>query len=283
MVCRPLILLLVGTVAGCKGSTTAATAAEPTPPAVTPGPVATSSAVAPAVPASAGVEPAPVASAEPTPAKPEPGHGEHRHDHGKAGYHMDFSAVERFARHFDGPQRDAWQKPAEVMRFLELGAGQVVADIGAGTGYFLSYLSKGVGPDGRVLALDVEPNMVEYMKQRSRKSGLANVEPRLVSPGDPGIAPGSVDRILVVNTWHHIDDRVSYAGKLARALRPKGLLLIVDFTLESDQGPPKEHRLSPEQVMKELEGGGLRAEIVRGETLPKQYLVRGSPAPVSSR
>jgi SAM-dependent methyltransferase len=237
--------------------------------------------------AASGSTPAPAEPRHDPPpaAKPEPRHDDHHHEHahGKAGYHMDFSEVERFARHFDGPERDAWQKPAEVVRFLELGAGQVVADIGAGTGYFLPHLSKAAGAEGRVLALDVEPNMVEYMKQRSRRGALANVEARTVAPDDPGLEPGSVDHILIVNTWHHIDDRANYAGKLARALRPAGSLLIVDFTLESDQGPPKEHRLSAEQVVKELEGGGLRAEIVRGETLPKQYLVRGSLEKGASR
>jgi ubiquinone/menaquinone biosynthesis C-methylase UbiE len=189
---------------------------------------------------------------------------------------MDFSEVERFARHFDGPERDAWQKPTEVVRFLEPSSGQVIADIGAGTGYFLPHLSKAVGASGRVLALDVEPNMVEYMKQRSERSALTNVEVRVVAPDDPGLAPASVDHILIVNTWHHIDDRANYTRKLARALRPAGSVLIVDFTLDSDMGPPKEHRLSAEQVVKELEEGSLRAEIVRGETLPKQYIVRGS-------
>jgi ubiquinone/menaquinone biosynthesis C-methylase UbiE len=184
--------------------------------------------------------------------------------------------VERFARHFDGPERDAWQKPTEVVRFLEPSSGQVIADIGAGTGYFLPHLSKAVGASGRVLALDVEPNMVEYMKQRSERSALTNVEVRVVAPDDPGLAPASVDHILIVNTWHHIDDRANYTRKLARALRPAGSVLIVDFTLDSDMGPPKEHRLSAEQVVKELEEGSLRAEIVRGETLPKQYIVRGS-------
>ena len=222
----------------------------------------------------------PPSNAAPSPAATsEPSHGEHHHDHAhdeKAGYHMDFSEVERFARHFDGPERDAWQKPAEIVRFLELGSGQVVADIGAGTGYFLQHLSKAVGRQGRVIALDVEPNMVEYMKQRSRQSALTNVEVRAAAPGDPGLLPASVDHILIVNTWHHIDDRANYSGKLARALRSAGSILIVDFTLDADMGPPKEHRLPAEQVVKELEGGGLRAEIVRGETLPKQYLVRGS-------
>jgi len=277
---RGFCILLVG----CAAPGSASAPAEPAT-TVAPSVVAQS---APAAPASAAPVPAANAETHGGPqagAKPEPGHDghHHQHGHGKAGYHMDFSAVERFARHFDGPERDGWQKPAEVVRFLELGSGQVVADIGAGTGYFLPYLSKTAGAGGRVFALDVEPNMVEYMKQRSKKGGLPNVEPRVVAPDDPALAPASVDHILIVNTWHHIDDRASYAGKLARALRPQGTLLIVDFTLESDQGPPKEHRLSAEQVVKELEGGGFRAEVVRGETLPKQYLVRGSLDKASPR
>lgn len=188
---------------------------------------------------------------------------------------MDFSDVERFARHFDGKERGSWQKPEEVMTLLELRAGQVVADIGAGTGYFLSYLSKAVTPRGRVLALDIEPNMVEYMKRRARESGFSNVEARAVQADDPGLEPHSVDRILIVNTWHHIDERLLYTKKLARALRPGGFLLVVDFTLESDVGPPKEHRLTEATVKSELERGGLRARIVESETLPKQYVVRG--------
>jgi len=198
------------------------------------------------------------------------------HHHGKQGYHMDFSEVERFARHFDSPERHSWQKPAEVVTLLDIHAGHVVADIGAGTGYFLPYLSKAVGNRGRVLALDVEPNMVEYMNRRVRQSGWSNVEPRVVAADDPNLPPDGVDRIIVVDTWHHIDDRAVYAGKLARALRLGGTLLVVDFTLESAMGPPAKHRLPPEQVVKELQGGGLRAAVVQSETLPEQYVVRGA-------
>jgi 2-polyprenyl-3-methyl-5-hydroxy-6-metoxy-1,4-benzoquinol methylase len=272
---RFLSLLLVG----CAAQGSASAPAEL--PSATPAsamPPSSAAAASPSAPAaSPSAAPTPTASAEAPATKPEPEHAghQHQHGHGNAGYHMDFSAVERFARHFDGPERDGWQKPTEVVRFLELGSGQTVADIGAGTGYFLPHLSKTAGEKGRVLALDVEPNMIEYMKQRSKKSGFANVEPRLVAPDDPGLPPGTVDHILIVNTWHHIDDRASYAGKLASALRPAGSILIVDFTLEADMGPPKQHRLSAEQVVKELEGGGFHAEVVRGETLPKQYIVRG--------
>jgi ubiquinone/menaquinone biosynthesis C-methylase UbiE len=189
---------------------------------------------------------------------------------------MDFSEVKRFARHFDSKERDAWQKPGEVVSLLDLRGGHVVADIGAGTGYFLSYWSKAVGNQGRVLALDVEPNMVEYMNRRVRQAGLRNVEPRVVAPDDPNLPPNGVDRIVIVDTWHHIDDRAIYTAKLARALRPGGSVMIVDFTLESDMGPPLTHRLAPEQVVKELEEGGLRAQIVPSETLPKQYVIRGA-------
>jgi SAM-dependent methyltransferase len=246
-----------------------AVAASVAPAPVTPAPGPATDAPALAANAASGPTAASSASA---PGAPED--HRHGHAHGKAGYHMDFSAVERFAKHFDGSDRDAWQKPAEVVRFLDIATGQTVADIGAGTGYFLSYLSKAVGDSGRVLALDVEPNMVEYAKQRSKKANLANVEAKVVSPEDPGLGPSSVDRIVIVNTWHHIDDRSNYAAKLGRALKPQGALYIVDFTLDADMGPPKEHRLSAEQVIKELEGGGLSAEVVKGETLPEQYLVR---------
>ncbi|MFO7181738.1 MAG: methyltransferase domain-containing protein [Pseudomonadota bacterium] len=187
---------------------------------------------------------------------------------------MDFSEVERFARHFDSPERAAWQKPDEVVRLLDVTPGATVADIGAGTGYFLAPLSRAVGPNGRVLALDVEPNMVEYMRRRAQREAIANVDVRTVAPDDPGLAASSVDRVLIVNTWHHIGNRPHYAAKLAQALRPGGAVYVVDFTRESDIGPPVQHRLSPEQVLRELEGGGLKAEIVK-ESLPKQYVVRG--------
>jgi ubiquinone/menaquinone biosynthesis C-methylase UbiE len=227
---------------------------------------------------SAGSEPRPALAASVAPAASEapPAHPHAEHHHGAQGYHMDFSEVERFARHFDSPDRDAWQKPAEVVRLLDLRPGQVVADIGAGTGYFLSYWSKAVGGQGRVLALDVEPNMVEYMKRRARHAGWGNVEALVVAPDDPGLPPGGVDRIVIVDTWHHIDDRPAYTAKLLRALRPGGSVVVVDFTLESDLGPPAGHRLTPEQVEKELAAGGLAAQIDRTETLPKQYVVRGT-------
>jgi len=219
---------------------------------------------------------APSASHQPSAAH----HGDHSHHHGD-GYQMDFSEVERFARHFDDPKRDAWQRPAEVVALMQLGPGQTVADIGAGTGYFLPHLARAVGQKGRVFALDVEPNMVEYMRRRIRELGVsqlgaAHVEAAVVPPDDPKLAPASVDRILIVNTWHHIGQRSAYAGKLARALKRGGSVWVVDFTRESDIGPPADHRISAEDVLAEFARAGFEAAIVSDETLPKQYVVRAS-------
>ena len=233
---------------GCGGSAT--------PEPVAPPPAAR------AAPEAVGVEPGPTPQA----------HGAHAH--GEHGFHKDFSDADAFSKSFDDPARDAWQRPAEVIARLQIPAGKVVVDLGAGTGYFLPWLSKAVGPTGKVLALDVEPNMVAFMQKRREQQSLDNVEPRQVKTDDPELLPQSVARVLIVNTWHHIDGRAAYAEKLARALERGGEIWVVDFTLEAKHGPPAKHRVAPEQVVSELRAGGLDAEVVTGESLPDQYLVR---------
>lgn len=198
------------------------------------------------------------------------------HGSGPDGYAMDFSDTERFAQHFEDPTRDAWQMPLVVVEHLLVSPGQRVADIGAGTGYFLPYLSRAVGEEGRVLALDVEPAMVKHLEQRIEEAQMKNVSAARVAPDDPALPSRSVDRILTVNTWHHISGRVAYAAKLEQALQPGGSVLVVDFTLESDVGPPMDHRLTAQQVADELRAGGLEAIIVETEQLPRQYIVRGT-------
>ncbi len=213
-----------------------------------------------------------------------PAHHPHEHEHeGHAGastppgHHHRFEDAASWSKVFDDPARDAWQKPAVVVAALSLAPGMAVADVGAGTGYFEPHLSRAVGKDGTVLAVDIEPDMVRHLGERAQREGLGNVQPRLAKPDDPGLADGSVDRILVVDTWHHVDDRVAYARRLARALRPKGFVAIVDFTKTSPEGPPPAMRLAPEEVERELTAAGLRART-RAIDLPYQYLVVGERA-----
>lgn len=175
---------------------------------------------------------------------------------------------------FDDPKRKAWQKPAEVVKLLALSAGQTVVDIGAGTGYFLPHLAPAVQPGGQVWGLDVEPAMVEHMTRRIEREQIAGAQARQAAPDDPGLAAASVDRMLVVNTWHHIGERVAYSRKLHQALRPGGFVLVVDYTMTTKHGPPRAARLAPEVVIDELTQAGFTAEIVK-ESLPHQYIVRG--------
>jgi ubiquinone/menaquinone biosynthesis C-methylase UbiE len=185
-----------------------------------------------------------------------------------------FERAEDWAKEFDDPSRDAWQRPHVVIASMQIPVGSTVADLGTGTGYFLSRLSSAVGPTGRVLALDVEPDMIRYVKQRAQKESLANVEARVVAVDDPQLANESVDRVLVVDTWHHIPSRKDYAKKLAGALRKGGAVFVVDFDERATHGPPKHHRLSPSVVMEELSAAGLRSEQAKVE-LPEQYVVVG--------
>jgi SAM-dependent methyltransferase len=218
---------------------------------------------------SAASPPAGAAEPEPSPPAASEGHAGH-------GAHHGFGDVERFARIFDDPARDAWQRPDDVVAMLELEAGHAVADLGAGTGYFLGRLAAAVGEEGSVLGLDIEPAMVAHMRERAAREGWTRVEAREVDAARPGLDPASVDRVLIVDTWHHLPDRVAYAAALREALRPGGFVLVVDFTLASEMGPPPGMRMGPEEVSRELELGGFATEIL-AEELPNQYVIRARP------
>ncbi len=210
-------------------------------------------------------------------------HGSHEQHHEGLGTHAGdnepvgrrFQDAEEWAKRFDDPERDAWQMPTEVVSLMKIEQGMSVADIGAGTGYFLPYLSVAVGENGSVLGLDIEDDMVRYMDLRAENEKLLNVNAKVVTVADPGLAPASTDRILIVDTWHHIPNRIEYTKKMAAGLRAGGSIFIVDFTLETERGPHKNHRLSPESIVDELKQAGLAAEII-SEPLPDQFVVQGT-------
>jgi predicted methyltransferase len=197
-----------------------------------------------------------------------------QHVHSKEGLHHAFDKPEEWAARWNTPERDEWQKPEEVLALAGVKPGATVVDLGAGTGYFLPHLSKAVGAEGKVIALDVEPGMIEFLQKRIQTEGFANAEARQVPYDDPQLAPGSVDVILTTNTWHHIDHRDLYSAKLAAALKPGGRVVVVDYHKEAPQGPPPEHRLPASVVIEELGAGGLTATEAQ-ESLPWQYIVIG--------
>jgi ubiquinone/menaquinone biosynthesis C-methylase UbiE len=178
---------------------------------------------------------------------------------------------------FDDPSRDAWQRPDEVLGALELEPTMVVADVGAGTGYFSVRLARAV-PRGEVLATDLEPDMVRFLRERARREQLPNLRSVQATRTTSGLAARSVDRILVVHLWHHLAEREAYARRLALALRPGGRLVIVDFNPSADRGPPASMRVAAETVVAELGGAGLSARV-SPVALPDQYIVEGHRRP----
>jgi ubiquinone/menaquinone biosynthesis C-methylase UbiE len=187
---------------------------------------------------------------------------------------------EHWKKRFEGPDRDASQKPGEVVGAMGLATGMRVADVGAGTGYFMKHLATAVGSEGRVLAVDIEPTMVRFLKERAADQGHANVEARLALPDDPLLASASLDRILIVNTWHHIPKRKAYAAKLYEALAEGGEVWILDFNMETERGPTRKHRLAPATVLEELKSAGFATRL-NEELLPDQYAAIGK-RPASS-
>jgi predicted methyltransferase len=191
--------------------------------------------------------------------------------------HHSFEDAERWSKTFDDPQRDTWQKPAEVVKTLELKAGMVAADLGAGTGYFSRFLSDAVSPGGMVLSIDVEPSMVQHLGERARREKLRNLVPVLALPADPFLPTGRVDRVLIVDTYHHIDSRLEYFSRMRQAMASGGKVAIVDFQKRPlPVGPPPEHKLEPAFVVQEMEQAGWR---LTGEKdfLPYQYFLIFEP------
>ncbi len=190
-----------------------------------------------------------------------------------------FDDVAKWVKVFDDPGRDVWQQPDTVIADLGIRPGMVVADLGAGTGYFSVRIGRAVGSRGSVLALDVEPNLVAYMRERAAKEKLPQMKAALVAPDDPGLPPRGVDLVLIVDTWHHIDGRIAYLAKLASGLKPGGRVAVVDFKKgDFPVGPPDAHKLPPDAVVQEFESAGWRI-VSESDTLKYQYvLVFTSPA-----
>jgi FkbM family methyltransferase len=193
----------------------------------------------------------------------------HTHQHG-------FTGAEAWARVFDDPDRDRWQKPHEVIMALQLAPDARVADIGAGTGYFAARLAH-MTPNGRVYAADLEPDMVKYLAERAKKEGLKNLVAVQAKP-DSAALPEKVDRVLVVDTYHHIRDRAAYFRRLRDSLKTDGQVAVIDFRMDSPIGPPKTGRIPARKVAEEMARAGY-VEVAQHGFLPYQYFLVFQPRP----
>lgn len=194
------------------------------------------------------------------------------HLHREMTKHHRFDDVDKWSRIFDDPARAAWQKPDLVVGALGLSAGEVVADIGAGTGYFSMRLARAVAR-GKVLAVDVEPNMVAFITERAAKEGLGNIVSILGAPEDPKL-PERPTAVLIVDTAHHIDNRPAYFTKVREQSQPGARVVIVEFHADRELpvGPPPAMRIAHEQLSADLRAAGWHEVSIDLDALPYQYI-----------
>ena len=202
----------------------------------------------------------------------EPAGEGHAHERGYD-RHRNPNDLAAYLARLEDPTREQWQQPDAVVAALRLSPGQTVAEIGAGPGYFSLRLARAVGDAGHVFAVEVEPRILEVLRERIAASGLRNLSPVLALPDDALLPRASCDCVLLVNTFHHFAEPVAALLRLSRSLRPGGRLVNIDFhARETGMGPPLAHRVPREQFLSWVEAAGLRL-VEEPEFLPHQYFV----------
>ncbi len=177
----------------------------------------------------------------------------------------------------EDPKRDAYQKPHEVLTALNIKPGEVIADIGAGSGYFSLKLAHFVGDKGKVYAVDVSPDMVRYLNRRIRETKASNVVTILADNDDPLLADRSVNRFFICDVWHHVENQTKYLSLMKKMLKPGGEIVMIDFhKKELPFGPPMQMKIAREDMIKQLEANGFR--LSKEHTfLPYQYFLVFAP------
>jgi ubiquinone/menaquinone biosynthesis C-methylase UbiE len=159
---------------------------------------------------------------------------------------------------YEGFGRDEWQKPGQVIEALALKAGERVADLGSGGGYFTFRFARAVGPEGKVYAVDVDRDMLEYVAGRAKDEGLRNIEMVSAKYDDP-LLPGTVGLIFACDVYHHIQDRAKYFANAGKYLAAGGRIVVIDFH-EKGFANMIGHSTPGDLVRKEMDEAGYRLE-----------------------
>jgi arsenite methyltransferase len=159
------------------------------------------------------------------------------------------------------------------MMALGVKPGEVIADIGAGSGYFTFRLAHHVGDRGKVYAVDVSPDMIRHVNRRIRELKTTNVVSILADPDDPLLPDGSVNRFFFSDSWHHIENQTNYLSLVKKMLKPGGEIIMIDFhKKELPVGPPVQMKIAREDLIKQMEINGFR--LAKEHTfLPYQYFL----------
>jgi arsenite methyltransferase len=181
-----------------------------------------------------------------------------------------------YIKALEDPARDAYQKPHEVIEALALKPGEIIADIGSGSGYFTLRMARHVGDTGHVYGVDVNPDMIRHLNERLRDAGVLNVSTILARPDDP-LLPQPVDRFVIVDVWHHVDEQPKYLAVMKKHLRPGGQVVMIDFhKRDLPVGPPLAMKISRDDLIAQMTAHGFT--LAREHTfLPYQYFLVFEP------
>jgi ubiquinone/menaquinone biosynthesis C-methylase UbiE len=194
--------------------------------------------------------------------------------------------VDAMVRRFEAESREIFARRAAIARAVGLREGLAVADVGAGTGVFVDFFARDVGPQGRVFAVEIAPKFVDLLRERAATRGMPQVEPVLCSDRDVGLAPGSVDVVFTCDTYHHFEYPRATLASIHRALRPGGELVVVDF--ERIPGVSRQWildhvRCGKDQVVVEVLGAGFELVAEVGVQLRENYFLRFRKVAASQR
>ncbi len=181
----------------------------------------------------------------------------------------------------DRPERESEEQPTRAVKALGLKAGMVIADVGAGSGYYTVRLARAVGPTGQVYATDLQPGMLELIRGKIAREKLGNVTLVQGMADDPKLPDATFDMILMVDVYHELSGPQAFIAKLKRALKAGGRLVLIEFRGEDPNVPIQEvHKMTVSQIRQELAADGLAIERVL-DVLPWQHIVVLKVAPAS--
>ncbi|MEO7142266.1 MAG: methyltransferase domain-containing protein [Bryobacteraceae bacterium] len=169
--------------------------------------------------------------------------------------------------------RESEEAPAAAIKALRIQPGMTAADIGAGTGYFTVRLARGVGPAGKVYAVDIQPEMLTLLRRRARAEKLTNIQTVLGAVDNPHLPAATMDLILLVDVYHEFSEPEKMLDELRAALKPDGRLVLLEYRKEDPSIPIRpEHKMSVAEAKTEVEAEGFRLDKVI-ETLPRQHIL----------
>lgn len=200
--------------------------------------------------------------------------GHHGHGHGEANEYMHSSEFNELVKRFESKERDGYQEPDKVIEFLGDIKGQTIMDLGAGTGYF-SFRFENAG--AIVIAADVNQQFQNYIQKKKDSLKISDDKLRLrkIEYDDPLLGSNEVDKVVIVNTYHHIENRVAYFSKVKNGLKKGGELVVIDFMKkEMPFGPPVKMKLTADEVSKELKEAGFAEVQINDDLLKYQYIIR---------